>query len=180
MDEAGGAPRSLDLRDESYLVKERKPDLSFRLFRMLLKADRQGLLVTRRHPSKFKDDPLMEGVRILWLSHTPGENFHNPRSLGGLNQQLSRFIKEHEEAVVLLDGLEYLVLNNNFVQTLLFVEHVNEFAMQTKAVILIPIDPEALEAKELALLERNLEVLEGDELRREMDRREVVDLIDAY
>ncbi len=175
-----GTARPLELGDESYLVKERKPDLSFRLFRMLLKEGRKGLMVTRRHPSKFKDDPLFEDVLLVWLSHTPGENFHNPRSLGGLSQRITRFIREQEEAVVLLDGLEYLILNNNFVQTLLFVESVNEFAMQAKAIMLIPIAPEALEAKELALLERNLEVLEGEALRREMDRREVVNLIDGY
>lgn len=178
MDE--GVARPLDLGNESYLVKERKPDLSLRLFRMLLREGRKGLMVTRRHPSKFKEDPLFADVELIWLSHTPGENFHNPRSLGGLSQRITRFIKEEEEAAVLLDGLEYLVLNNNFVQTLLFVESVNEFAMQATAAVLIPIDPEALEAKELALLERNLEVLEGDALRREMDRREVVDLIEGY
>lgn len=166
--------------DDSYLVKEKKPTHSFHLFERLLRGGRRGLIVTRRHPSKLKKEKHLEDVRVIWLSHTLGEDFHNPRSLGSLNKLVCDFIKDSDQAVVLLDGLEYLMLNNDFVQTLLFVEHVNEFAMQNRAVVLFPIDPKALDSKELALLERNLEVLEGEELKREMDRREVVDLIDAY
>ncbi len=180
-EERGPARRApAELADNCYLVKEKKPSLSYRLFEYLLRDGRNGLLVTRRHPSKVKAEKDLKDVRVVWLSHTPGEDFHNPRALGGLNKLICDFIDNSDSAVVLLDGLEFLMLNNDFVQTLLFVEHVNEFVMQTGAIVLLPIDPEALEAKELALLERNLEVLAGEELRREMDRQEVLDLIDAY
>lgn len=169
-----------DIGDDSYLIKERKPTVSFYLFKRLLREGRKGLLVSRRHPSKFKDDKDLEGVRVIWLSHTPGKDFHNPRSLSGLNKLVCDFIAESEPAAILLDGLEYLILNNDFVHTLLFVEHVHEFAVQHRATILLPIAPEALEPKELALLERNLEVLEGEDLQREIERRELVDLLDTY
>ncbi len=168
------------LTDDSYLVKERKPYLALRLLEQLVEDGRKGLIVSRRHPSKLKERETLKDVRMIWLSHTPGEDFHNPRSLGSLNRLICNFIKDNDPAVVLVDGLEYLILNNDFVQTLLFVEHLNEFAMQTPAVVLFPVDQDALEAKELALLERNLEVLEGEEFRREMERRKVVNLIDAY
>jgi two-component system cell cycle response regulator len=177
---ASSQTASADLAEGCYLVKERKPELSFRLFDRLLQGGRKGLLITRRHPSRLRRERDLDEVRVIWLSHTPGEDFHNPTALGSLNKLICRYIQENERTAVLLDGLEYLILNNNFVQTLLFVEHVNEFVMQHPSIVLIPIDPEALEVKELALLERNLEVLEGQDLKRELDREEVVRLIDTY
>src|SRR5436190_550927 len=84
------------------------------------------------------------------------------------------------EGVVLLDGLEYLIINNGFLQTLMFVEHVNEFVMQRQAIILLPVSPDTLEEKELALLERNLKVLESPALRTDLEAREVSRLLDSY
>ncbi len=172
--------RLLELSDGCYLVKERKPNLTYRLFRLLKGDGRPSLVVSRRHPAKIRKERDMEDVRVVWLSHTPGEDFHNPTALGGLNKLICKFIQDNDRSAVLLDGLEYLILNNNFVQTLLFVEHVNEFVMQKPALVLIPINPEALEPKEMALLERNLELLEGEDVRRELDREEVIKLIDTY
>ncbi len=162
------------------MVKERRPRLSYQLFDMFLRDGRKGLIISRRHPSKLRSERELEGVRLVWLSHTPGEDFHNPSALGSLNKLICRFIQDNERAVVLLDGLEYLTLYNDFVQTLLFVEHVNEFVMQNPGVVLVPLNPSALDSKQLALLERNLEVVDGETVAKRMEREKVLKLIDTY
>lgn len=171
---------ALELQEGCYLVKERKPLLSYRLFDLLRADGKEPLIISRRHPTRLRAERDLEGTRLVWLSHTPGEDFHNPGALGSLNKLICRFIQEQEGALVLLDGLEYLTLHNDFVQTLLFVEHVNEFVMQHPAYVLVPLDPEALDPKELALLERNVEVIDGDALRKRLEREEVLRLIDTY
>lgn len=177
MDE--GTPYAIE-RSACYLIKEKKPDNAYRLFSMLTRT-LPGLVITRQHPEKVRRE---RGVtcRVVWLSHTLGEDFHNPTALGALAKLISNFIDEnHGEAVVLLDGLEYIAVNNGFLtNTLMFVEHVNEFVMQRASVILIPVDPAALEEKELALLERNVQVLDGVEIRTELDIREVTRLLESY
>ncbi len=181
-EERRSPPRSpsFEWEDGCYLIKEERPQLSYRLFRFLLNDERQGLIISRRHPSKLRDEKGLENVRLVWLSHTPGEDYHNPSALGSLNKLICRFIQDNERAVVLLDGLEYLTLYNDFVQTLLFVEHVNEFVMQNPGVVLIPLNPSALGSKELALLGRNLESIDGAALTKQMEREEVLRLIDTY
>ena len=62
----------------------------------------------------------------------------------------------------------------------MFVEHVNEFVMQHRAVIILPVSPETLEEKELALLERNVKVLESPGLKTDLESREVSRLLDNY
>jgi len=163
-----------------YLVKEKKPDLSFKLFEMVLEGKVPGLCITRQHPERVKKERELKDVHILWLSHTPGENFHNPTAIGTLAKVICNFIEEKGEAVILLDGLEYLIINNGFLQTLMFVEHVNEYVMQKKAIVIIPISPDALDEKELALLERNLEVIESPLIKMSLDTEEVSRLIDTY
>ena len=164
-----------------YVVKEKKPELSFRLFEILLGQKIPGLCVTRQYPDRVRRERGLTDVRIMWLSHTPGEDFHNPTAIGTLAKVIQKFIEDSNgEGAVLLDGLEYLIINNGFLQTLMFVEHVNEFVMQRRAIVLLPVSPDTLEEKELALLERNVKVLESPALRTDLEAREVSRLLDTY
>jgi len=176
----GAAPLELE-KGACYLIKEKKPDLSYRLFEDLVQHRTPGVCITRQYPDRVRRERGLADVRIIWLSHTPGEDFQNPTAIGTLAKVISKFIEDNGgEGVVLLDGLEYLVINNGFLQTLMFVEHVNEFVMQKKAVLLMPVSPDTLEEKELALLERNIEVVESPALKADMEMREVSRLLDAY
>jgi len=164
-----------------YLVKEKKPELSYRLFEGLVAQKIPGLCITRQYPDRVKRERNLTDVRIIWLSHTPGEDFHNPTAIGTLAKVIQKFIEDNNgECAVLLDGLEYLIINNGFLQTLMFVEHVNEFVMQRHAIVIIPVSPDTLEDKELALLERNVKVLESPSLRTDLEAREVSRLLDSY
>src|SRR5437016_2496877 len=60
------------------------------------------------------------------------------------------------------------------------VKHVNAFVMQRRAVILLPVSPDTLEEKELALVERNMKVLESPALKTDLESREVSRLLDNY
>jgi hypothetical protein len=164
-----------------YLIKEKKPDLSYKLFSMLTRDGTPGMIITRQYPERVRRERGITDRRIVWLSHTPGEDYHNPTAIGSLAKLISGFVEETQGvAVVLLDGLEYLSINNGFLQTLMFVEHVNEFVMQRKAIVIIPVSPDALEEKELALLERNIEVLESPIVKMDLETREVSNLLDRY
>jgi len=165
-----------------YLIEERKPDLAYRLFELLRATRRvQGFVVTRQYPARVREAHGLQDVRILWLSHTPGTDHQNPTALGSLAKAVVQFVEDAGgEAVVLVDGLEFLGVNNGFLQTLMFVEHVSEFVMQKQAVVLLPVNPEALDEKELALLERNIEVLPGEAIRTDLERSEVARLLDTY
>ena len=175
-----GLPMDIE-KGVCYLVKEKKPEVSYRLFEVLLEQKLPGLVVTRQYPERVRRERDLPGARIIWLSHTPGEDFHNPTAIGTLAKVLQKFIEDNGgEGVILLDGLEFLIINNGFLQTLMFVEHVNEFIMQHRGIVLLPVSPETLEEKELALLERNVRVLESPALKTDLETREVSKLLDTY
>ena len=177
-----GTGLSMDIeKGVCYLVKEKKPEVSYRLLEILLEQKIPGLVVTRQYPERVRRERGLSDVRVIWLSHTPGEDFHNPTAIGTLAKVLQKFIEDNNgEGVILLDGLEFLIINNGFLQTLMFVEHVNEFVMQQRAILLLPVSPDTLEEKELALLERNIKVLESPALKTDLETREVSKLLDTY
>ncbi len=162
-----------------YIIRERKPFLAFALFEHETSEGQQGLCVTRQFPDKLRDAFNMGDARVIWLSHTPGTDHHNPTSIGTLATIISSFIERYERCVVIIDGLEYLVINNGFQQVLRFLEHVNEQVMQSKSTVLIPISPGAFSEKELALLERNVEVIEQPEMSVALEK-DLTSLIDQY
>src|SRR2546429_7352505 len=165
----------------SYPEKKNKPELRSRLFETLVAQKIPGLCITRQYPERARRERGLAEVRIIWLSHTPGEDFHNPTAIGTLAKVIQKLSEDNNgEGVVLLDGLEYLIINNGFLQTLMFVEHVNEFVMQRRAIIILPVSPDTLEEKELALLERNMKVLESPALKTDLESREVSRLLDNY
>ena len=162
-----------------YIVRERKPFLAFALFENEVSAGLPGLCVTRQFPDKLRDAFNMGAARVIWLSHTPGNDHHNPTSIGTLATLISSFVERYERCIVIIDGLEYLVINNGFQQVLRFMEHVNEQVMQSKSNVLIPISPGAFSEKELALLERNVEVLEQPAMSIALEK-DLTSLIDQY
>ena len=162
-----------------YVVRERKPFLAYKLFESSLMESVPGLCVTRQFPEKVREAFDLKDTRILWLSHTPGVDHHNPTSIGTLATVISSFVERYKRCVVLIDGLEYLVINNGFQQVLRFVEHINEQVMQSRSTILIPISPNAFSEKELALLERNVEVIEQPAMSVSLEK-DFTTLIDQY
>ena len=162
-----------------YIVRERKPFLAYKLFESNISDAVPGLCVTRQFPGKVKETFDFRDSRILWLSHTPGKDHHNPTSIGTLATVISSFIERYKRCMVLIDGLEYLVINNGFQQVLKFAEHINEQVMQSRSTVLIPVSPSAFSEKELALLERNVEVIEQPTMSVNLEK-DFTQIIDEY
>jgi len=177
----GGAVKSVRLKAGSiYLVKERKPTVSLKLFEKAVGMGLPGFCVTRQHPNRVKEKIDLPNTKMLWLSQTPGKGNHNPTDIGALATLIASFIEKHRKSITLIDGIEYLVINNGFQQVLKFTELINEQVMQSESLILIPVSQSALSDKEMALLERNVESLESADLQPKEVENDMSELIDRY
>jgi hypothetical protein len=139
----------------TYVVKEQKPKKAFDYFWRKVDNGYKGLLITRQHPDHVEKRSGPSDLKILWLSTTLGKSYVDPHNLGSLTNIISRFVEENGKTVIMLDGLEYLLVNNDFSRLLKFIEYINELVMQNSALLLISIDQRALDEREMALLERN-------------------------
>jgi len=159
------------------LITENDPDAAYRLFEVLTR-DLPGLVISRPHPHLVRRRRGVAG-RVVWLTETLGEDFINPAALGRLETVIRDCVEENRgEAVVLLDGVEYLVQKNGFDRTLSFLEHVNDFVVERPATVLLPVRPDAFQERELAVLEREFPVLSGMDLQTQLETRDVTRLLD--
>lgn len=146
-----------------YVFEETPPSASFDAFSNLISTSdpkggkTAGLAVTRQHPDLVRDKYGLEKTPIFWLATRAGDGVISPTNLGILTQTMVKFVEGNDSGVILLDGLEYLVSNNDFNKVLRAIDQVNDHISQSGSRLIIPVDPRAFEPRELALLERNME-----------------------
>ena len=156
---AFGVPRRLE-PGRSYLVKERKPGKAWDLFERMLDEGYEGLYVTRQHPNHVENAHGPRTLKVVWLSTTLGRDYVDPHNLNALTNLINGFVQSPRKTIVLIDGIEYLRLNNDADRVLKFVEVLDEIVMQRQGVLLLSLDYRAFDPRELAFLERNSIVLE--------------------
>lgn len=150
-------------RGFSYLVKETKPTKSFEIFVDQVTHNIQGLCVTRQHPSIIRKEWGLEKTPIIWLSNQLGKVYVNPSNIGILSDTIIRFVEKSGDGVILIDGIEFLIVNNDFDKVLRMVHHVTEAVMENRSRLIVSVDPRTLDTRELALLERNMEIIDAEE-----------------
>jgi len=122
----------------------------------------QGLIVTRQYPKDVRTRYYIQTTPMLWLSTVAGKDNMDPAKLSLLTDFLVSFMERSQNGVVLVDGLEYLVTSNDFLRVLKSIDRWTETAMASRSRLIMSIDPKAFDPKELALLERNREVVRPD------------------
>jgi archaellum biogenesis ATPase FlaH len=98
-------------------------------------------------------------MQSIWLGERTGDDRVSPDNLGKLKHCIAVFAREHKNGVVVIDGLEYLALFNDFRRLNVFYEELNDIIMYTRAVLLMPIDERLIEASDMARLKRFAEIV---------------------
>jgi hypothetical protein len=143
----------------SYLIKGRKTERALQFFVDLVNRGFEGLHITRQHPDHVDQRKFENSPKVIWLSSTLGKDYVDPHNLGSLTAMIHEFVESSEKSVIFVDGLEFLMINNDFSRIIKFIEYVNETVMQNKAVLFLAIDERVFVERELAILERNLEIV---------------------
>jgi len=122
----------------------------------------QGFIVTRQFSKDVRSKYFIQTTPILWLSTVAGKDNMDPSKLSLLTDYLVNFMEKSQNAVVLVDGIEYLITSSDFSRTLRAIDRWTETAMASNTRLILSIDQRSFDAKELAILERNREVVKPD------------------
>lgn len=147
-----------------YLIKEKKSEFAYSLFMEQLNDGYHGLLISRLHPETLRERYGLLKTPIIWLAFKAGVNNVEPNNLSILQHTIADFIKKTERAVIMIDGLEYLISNNPVEKVLKLIYALRDEVADIDVKVLIPVDPETLDKKDLALFERECEVIVPSEL----------------
>jgi hypothetical protein len=145
----------------SYLIQEEKPEKATDVFVNLVTHGTQGLYITRRYPKEVREAYNLKVTPIIWLSHEKTEEGHiNPTDIVELSHTIKEFIKKTADGVVLIDGLEYLITQNDYKDILKFIQSLSDSIAMSSSRLIIPIDPSSLNEQQFHLLKRDMKVLE--------------------
>jgi PAS domain S-box-containing protein len=142
----------------SYLIKEKEPIKSYDVFKDFVSHGTFGLVITKQHPSRIQRLYKLEKTPMVWLSKNDDTESSIPGSnLGSLSHAITQFIEKSDKSVVILDGLEHLITINGFEKTIMYLYDIIEFVSLHNSVLIIPVHDEAIDKKEVAILERATE-----------------------
>jgi Na+/proline symporter len=151
----------------TYVIEEEKPVKSLRAFSDLIDQGVEGLCISRYHPEKLMERYGLSPKRVIWLTQSAGidpQYRHvDPTNFPRLSGMISDFLSKAEEPLILLEGLGYLITQSNYESVLRFVQSQRDEVSLKKGILVIHIDPLALDTKERHRLESEMEVLKVED-----------------
>ncbi|MEW6069065.1 MAG: DUF835 domain-containing protein [Candidatus Thermoplasmatota archaeon] len=141
----------------SYILKEKSLRRCIKQFKELLSKGFKGLCITKHKPEKLKKEYKL-GIEIFQLNNKSGKYFLSPKNPAEIVDKIEKFTQSTERGIVLFEGLDKLIKTNNFLDTLTMLEDINDRIMSSDSGLILAVDTSKFNKKELAFLERNLEL----------------------
>ncbi|MBU7014476.1 MAG: DUF835 domain-containing protein [Theionarchaea archaeon] len=150
-------PLKYDLESrEVYIVEEESSDKAFDIFTDLVKHGFKGFGICRTHPQKVREKYALERTPVMWLSEIESKQLEQvgPQDIPKLTYVVSEFIKRAQPAVVILEGVEYLMVQNDFKTVLKLLHTLSDYVVTSQSILLLPINPRSLPVHQHVLLRR--------------------------
>ena len=149
----------IELKESTtYLIPEERPDLSYTLLKKMSGSGMAGFCITRTYPDKIRERYELGDTPILWLSNVSKEDAVRPKDLEKLSLALEEFLSK-QGGVVLLDGIEYLITNNNFITVLKLIQSLRDQVAINRSILLLSINPSTMEMHQINLLKREVDTV---------------------
>ena len=146
-----------------YLIEGKKSDEAYRLLLQEIARGAQALVISRTHPDIVREQYGLVKTPLIWLASQPGPERMDPTSLSMLQHTVTEFAKRGDDTLIFLDGLEYLITNNPMDKVLKLIYALKDELLLSSSRLMVPLDPEVLEEKDLALFEREFEVIDTED-----------------
>ena len=150
----GRASRPINaVRGNAILMEGRELRPAYNVFLDYLDKGHSGMIICRRHPDRVREE-LGRDVPMLWLSSQPGPDRVDPTSLNILLHSVTAFIERSAPAVILLEGVEYLISQNSVDKVLRMLYALRDSVTVAGSKLIVMLDPDVLYERDLALMEK--------------------------
>lgn len=152
--------RCIDLKmGLNYLLYEERPDDSFKLIEKLSK-EHPALCITTIYPAKLRKMYDLDDTAIVWLTDSEGgEDTVRPERLDfELSRGVMNFLTENSGCVVLIEGCEYLMLENDFKNVKKFFKRINDLASVNESTVIVTMSPEAFDRETVAAFSKDFDM----------------------
>lgn len=146
------------VKGRAYLFEFATPDRMFESVAQEMSGGMSAFIIARTHPDQLRTAYQLMHTPVLWLAQTPGPDRVAPSNLQLLTHMTMEFVHKGP-SVIALEGLEYLMLNNDLNKVLKFLGQLRDEVIVEGSILLVSVDPRTLAERQKAILERELEVM---------------------
>lgn len=131
-----------------YLSKEPSISVPFEAFKELVEIGYHGIIISREEKDYFNYE--RQNCDYYWISKKGG-----PKTVSTDLVKLREFVSSmNNKSVLFLDSIDFLITNNGFNEVYNFICELRELAYLGKNIIVISIDKNTFDQKQLRLLEK--------------------------
>jgi PAS domain S-box-containing protein len=144
----------------SYLIPEATNAAVIDLFVGLIRSGHHGLFITRGSPAIVKSTiPELDTLSIVFLRKVALEGFTTVADLLSLTQYVTDYVTHHKNAIILFDGIHYLLTRYSFTNVLETLYELTDTIATTTSVLFIRIDPQTITTHQNAIIQNELPTL---------------------
>jgi len=144
----------------NYLVVDNDHATAFKMFVSLVKNGCTGLSISTTFPDKLKKEHDMGKTEVIWMTDTSvaDKKTINPHRLEfEMMRMYAAFVKNNPKSAIILDGFEYLVVENGFDKVFKFIKKINDLSSVNNATLIVPIGTSSLEPDQLGTLKKEFD-----------------------
>ncbi len=141
----------------NYLFLDDLGDATYSIYNYFIKNDHNGLIITTRSPSRIKEKHDLFDQEIKWISVSSSDDYDvlNPKLIeSDIKSTISTFSENNDRSILLLEGLEYLLIENNFEKISTFIKNVTDITSKNDVTLLVNIDSETFSNNEMTFLKK--------------------------
>ena len=127
-------------RGKNHLIYEAQTNFTFELFAEFDKNGIPCICLTTKLPRKLKKEYNLKNAEFIWLSDPDDPKALTDEAL----KNLKKFMKEHRECIILIDEVEYLILENGYDAIENFLTDLGKLAAKYKSSLIVPLNPSSI------------------------------------
>jgi len=150
-----------------YLVKEDDENQAHELFISTLNRGFAGLGIVREDPNTLRERYNLYKTSFIWLSKN-STSIPCETDIDALYDLIAEFMSKSEKSVILIDRLDYIILQNQFDRVIRKIHELNDLLASHESIIIISIKQELIKEDQLKTIESETVDLFGSRLRNKI------------
>ena len=130
---------------------------SYSLFVEAIEKGVKGFCVTRDYPLKVRSKYNLGDTPVIWLTNIGKDDSLRPKDLEKLSFSLEQFLSKNG-GIILLDGLSTSSPTTTSLRVLRFVQSLRDQVAIHHSILMLAMNPSALDPHEMNLLEKEVDV----------------------
>jgi PAS domain S-box-containing protein len=144
---------------QSYLISESTSEAAVEIFAGMLRSGHPGLYIGRTSDSKIKNIFTDVTPTIVKLSKEKDKKHLTCSNFEELLRTIKDYVSKEKQSIVLLDRIEYLIINSSFESVIKNIYLLNDMIGKHNCLLLLRISPSLLDKTQMVILKEELQQL---------------------